>query len=185
MTDNDATDSDEHRTDTDDPERAAAVEATAPEATHTPDETAVVVDAMLGKLATYLRMCGYDATYTGERGLDSESETLAVAATEDRLVLTRDRALAARAERSVLLTEREVEAQLAELRKVGFALELADEPARCSACNGPLERVDRTEPTPDYAPETHERPVWRCRQCGQHFWKGSHWTDVAETLDEL
>jgi uncharacterized protein with PIN domain len=185
MTDDDVTESREQPTDRGESERAGAAEATTPERTHTPGTTAVVVDAMLGKLATYLRMCGYDATYTGERGLDSESETLAVAATEDRVVLTRDRALAARAERSVLLTEREVEAQLAELREAGFVLELADEPARCSACNAPLERVDRTEPTPDYAPETHERPVWRCRQCGQHFWKGSHWADVERTLDVL
>ena len=152
---------------------------------HTPGETAFVLDAMLGKLSTYLRMCGYDATYTGERGLTDDETVLAVAHTEDRLVVTRDRALARRADRSVLLSTREVTDQLRELQDAGFALALADEPAQCSACNRPLETVDRTEPTPEYAPPPHEEPVWRCRGCGQHFWKGSHWDDVASTLDRL
>jgi len=41
------------------------------------------------------------------------------------------------------------------------------------------------EATPDYAPETGEQPVWRCPDCGKHFWRGSHWDDVAETLAAL
>ncbi|WP_123537246.1 DUF5615 family PIN-like protein [Halosimplex salinum] len=148
-------------------------------------ETALLLDTMLGKLATYLRMCGYDAAYAGERGIEDDEDVLAVAHTEGRVLVTRDRDLAARAERSQLLSTREVTEQLRELRRSGFDVELAPEPSRCSACNGPLERVDRTEPTPEYAPETHEETVWRCRNCGQHFWKGSHWDDVAGTLDDL
>jgi len=148
-------------------------------------ETALLLDTMLGKLATYLRMCGYDAAYAAERGIESDDEVLALAHTEGRVLVTRDRELAARGEQSQLLSTREVTEQLRELRRSGYDLALASEPARCSACNGPLERVDRTEPTPDYAPETHEETVWRCRNCGQHFWKGSHWEDVAATLDDL
>jgi uncharacterized protein with PIN domain len=153
--------------------------------TRRPSDTALLVDDMLGKLATYLRMCGYDATYTTSRGIESEEAFLALAHTEDRLVLTRDRDLATQPERAVLLTERDVADQLRELHEAGFELALTDDPARCSACNGLLERVDRTEPTPDYAPDPHEEAVWRCRECGQHFWQGSHWDDVAETLEEL
>ena len=148
-------------------------------------ETALLLDTMLGKLATYLRMCGYDAAYAAERGIESDDEVLALAHTEGRVLVTRDRELAARGEQSQLLSTREVTEQLRELRRSGYELGLAEEPARCSACNGPLERVDRTEPTPEYAPETNEETVWRCRNCGQHFWKGSHWEDVSETLDGL
>ncbi|WP_459194919.1 DUF5615 family PIN-like protein [Halosimplex sp. J119] len=148
-------------------------------------ETALLLDTMLGKLATYLRMCGYDAAYAAERGVEADDDVLALAHTEGRVLVTRDRDLAERGERSQLLSTREVTEQLRELRRSGFDVDLAAEPARCSACNGPLERVDRTEPTPEYAPETHEETVWRCRNCGQHFWKGSHWDDVAATLDDL
>jgi len=151
----------------------------------TPEDTALLVDDMLGKLSTYLRMCGYDATYTTDRGVDTDEDVFALAHTEDRLVVTRDTDLARRADRAVLLSAREVDGQLRELRDAGLELSLAEEPVRCSACNGLLEGVDRTEPTPDYAPDPHEKTVWRCRECGQHFWRGSHWDDVAATLSSL
>jgi len=30
-----------------------------------------------------------------------------------------------------------------------------------------------------------DRPGWRCTDCGQWFWKGGHWADVAARLDGL
>jgi len=42
----------------------------------------ILVDAMCGKLARYLRMCGYDAAYTLDRGLEDDEAILAVAAEE-------------------------------------------------------------------------------------------------------
>jgi uncharacterized protein with PIN domain len=150
-----------------------------------PGEVGLLLDVMLGKLSTYLRMCGYDAAYAIERDVEADDALLDLAQTEARVVVTRDEALARRADRSLLLTRRTVTDQLRELVDAGFALELTDEPTHCSACNGRLEPVDRTEPTPDYAPSPGDQAVWRCRQCGQHFWKGSHWDDVAETLDSL
>lgn len=145
----------------------------------------LVLDAMLGKLATYLRMCGYDAAYALDRDAEADDALLALAETEGRRLVTRNRELAERAPDAVLLTERAVEDQLRELAAAGFELELSDEPVHCGTCNAPVERVDRTEPTPEYAPDPAETPVWRCRDCGQHFWKGSHWEDMADTLAEL
>jgi len=57
----------------------------------------LLVDAMLGKLARYLRMCGYDAAYALDRGLEADEDLLAVARDEGRQLLTRDRQLADRA----------------------------------------------------------------------------------------
>lgn len=150
---------------------------------HAPDEP-LLVDAMLGKLARYLRMCGYDAAYTLDRGLDADEAILAAAADEGRRLVTRDAALAAGANKAVLLESREIDDQLAELRDAGFELSLS-EPARCGRCNGRLERVAAGEATPDYAPDPGERAVWRCRDCRQYFWRGSHWDDVEARLSEL
>jgi uncharacterized protein with PIN domain len=149
------------------------------------EEVGLLLDAMLGKLSTYLRMCGYDAAYAIDRDVEANDALLELAETEGRIVVTRDESLARRADGAILLVEREVTDQLRELVDAGFDLELTDEPTHCSACNGRLELVDRTEPTPDYAPTTDEQSVWRCRECGQHFWKGSHWDDVARTLATL
>jgi uncharacterized protein with PIN domain len=150
---------------------------------HGPGTDRLLLDAMLGSLATYLRFCGYDAAYALDEGVEDDDAVLALAG--DRLLLTRDRALAARAPRSVLLDSRDVVDQLRELSAAGFELAPADVPTRCGACNGRLVPVDPAQPTPPYAPDPTDREVWCCVDCGQHFWKGSHWADVAETLAAL
>ncbi|WP_225333764.1 Mut7-C RNAse domain-containing protein [Halomicrobium urmianum] len=148
----------------------------------------LLLDAMCGGLTAYLRMCGHDAAYALDRtgGEDvPDEELVALAAAEDRRIVTRDRNVAALADDAILLTERDVVDQLRELAAVGVELELEDEPTRCGTCNGPLTAVDPTESTPDYAPDPADERAWRCRDCGQYFWKGSHWDDVAATLAEL
>ncbi len=144
-----------------------------------------LLDAMLGKLATYLRMCGYDAAYTLDEGITEDEAILARARAEDRTLCTRSRTLADRAEDALLLDSREIEDQLRELADAGVDLTLAAEPSRCGVCNGLVDRVGPDERTPDYAPDPAEVAVWRCTDCGQHFWQGSHWDDVAETLASL
>ena len=140
---------------------------------------------MLGRLVTYLRMCGYDALYTLDEGLEADDAIHERARAENRTLLTRDRELAAQSEDAVLVESRDIEDQLAELADAGFALELPETPKRCSTCNGSVERVPDAESTPEHAPAPAETAVWRCQHCGQLFWKGSHWEDVVERLDEI
>ncbi len=146
--------------------------------------TRLLTDTMLGRLTTYLRMCGYDTVYTLDVDLESDDEIRAFARTENRVLLTRDRELAARTGEAILLESRGIERMLSALRDEGFELTLPETPVRCSACNGTVDRVGADEQTPEYAPESHSVAVWRCTQCGQHFWKGSHWDSVADTLSE-
>lgn len=164
----------------------------------------VLVDAMCGKLVTYLRMCGYDAAYALDRGVESDDRVLSLAAAEDRILFTRDGELAARAADALLLTERDVLDQLREVAAAGYPVGLAAEPRRCGACNGPVERVGATgidvDPgdRPGYVPDdvgapsatesaadVGSRPAWRCRDCGRWFWKGSHWESVADRIDDV
>ncbi|WP_144924015.1 Mut7-C RNAse domain-containing protein [Halorubrum salsamenti] len=167
------------------------------------DPPRVLLDAMCGKLATYLRMCGYDAAYALDRGIEDDDRILALAATEDRTLITRDRELAARADDAVLLAERDVLDQLREVAAAGYPVALADEPTRCGACNGRVERISASAgPDPDDRPEyvpddvgvspagesesdVDARPAWRCCDCGRWFWKGSHWESVSERLDAV
>ena len=143
----------------------------------------LLLDAMLGALTTYLRMCGYDAAYALDRGVEDDDRLRELAAEEGRRLVTRDAALADRTDGAVLLTAREVTDQLRELRDAGFDLSLPARPRRCGTCNGRLDPLPDDEPRPEYAPD--EGGVWRCRDCGQRFWKGSHWDDVRDRLETL
>jgi hypothetical protein len=143
-----------------------------------------LLDAMLGKLAVYLRLCGYDTVYALDRDVEADDTILELADREGRTVLTRDVHLSTRAERGFLLNERDPPDQLAELAAAGLRLEPTDEPVRCGRCNATVEAVDDGEETPGYAPDPVAEPQWRCTECGQVFWKGSHWDRMRETLRE-
>lgn len=155
------------------------------DASATPEDAALLLDVMLGKLATYLRMCGYDAAYALDRNEEADDRLLAMAREEDRLLITRDAELARRADdRGLLLESKRIGDQLRELASAGFELALT-EPTRCSACNAELLAVESRESTPEYAPDPDAVRVWRCPNCEQYFWEGSHWESVAETLSGI
>lgn len=147
-----------------------------------PDTDPVLLDDMLGKLAVYLRMCGYDAMYVGDGDAQTDDAIRRLADEAGRVLLTRDVALVNDVEAAVLLTEREPADQLDELRAAGFELGLPEEPRRCGRCNGALEAVPDGDERPDYAPPPDEFDCWRCVDCGQFFWKGSHWDRVGSLL---
>ncbi|QZY00555.1 Mut7-C RNAse domain-containing protein [Halobaculum rubrum] len=137
-------------------------------ATITPEHDTLLLDVMLGKLATYLRVCGYDAVDALDEGIERDDEIRERAATDGRRLITRDRDLAAATPGSVLLTRRDVVAQLRELRAAGVELTPTDRLTRCGTCNGRLEPTEDDTDRPEYAPETGF--VWRFVDCEQYFW---------------
>lgn len=148
-----------------------------------PEDTRLLADGMLGKLTRYLRMCGYDVIYAPDRDFESEDDLIRFAIRDDRVVMTRDRSLSIRSA-GVLLKSLDIEDQLRELEDRGFHLELT-EPRICSLCNGSLTRIPEKRGTPTYTPDPSEQAVWRCPDCDQHYWRGSHWEDVRRTLELL
>lgn len=150
----------------------------------TPADTTVLLDVMCGGILSVLRMVGYDTVYALDRDAESDAAVRTIAESEGRVLVTRDRPLAASTEHAVCLASKDADGQLAELAAAGFELRLGD-PVRCSACNGLLERVGPDDRTPGYAPDPGEDESWRCRSCGQVYWRGSHWDDVEERLADL
>lgn len=146
-----------------------------------PGDTSLLADAMLGTLVTYLRMCGYDTAYALDRGVEDDTALRRIADEEGRVLLTRDVALGEATPGAVVLESRGIRDQLRELDNRGYELAL-DSPTRCARCNGRLRRLGPDQSTPSFAPAPDETPVWICRECGQPFWRGSHWDDVAATL---
>lgn len=140
---------------------------------------------MLGPLVRYLRFMGYDtlaATELGPGGQREDSELLRLAATEGRVLLTRDRELAGRG--GVLVRGDDVLGQVAALARSGL-VEPVIRLDRCSRCNTLLRPARPDEvAAATYLPADHAaRAVVRCDTCGRLYWAGSHADRLAEQLE--
>ncbi|HLM70268.1 MAG TPA: Mut7-C RNAse domain-containing protein [Thermoplasmata archaeon] len=143
-----------------------------------------LADEMVGRLARYLRFVGCDTYYA--RGL-SDDEILQQAKNEHRVIVTRDRRLAARAERALLLESPHLADQWRAVRSAFPELPLTVEFVRCTECNGLLESV-RAPPAghrPDGVPwdrVAEGLALFRCSVCGHFYWEGSHTADIRARL---
>lgn len=144
------------------------------------------VDSMCGRLVSYLRFCAYDTAYIDDRDADDVEALARRIDRRGRTLLTRDATFAGLVDDAILLQATELEGQLRELVHAGVTLSLPDVPTRCGRCNSRLEPVDPPHSDrPDYVPRDLDDPLYRCRRCGQHFWRGSHWYRVHELLSSI
>ncbi len=145
-----------------------------------------LVDAMLGKLARWLRLLGHDAEYGRDA---SDEELLRRAGEEGRVLLTSDVELFRRALQSgveaFLVRGRTEEERLAELSSAfGIELEVDLRRSRCPKCNAPVVEVPKEEVrglVPEGSWRRYDR-FWRCTGCGQIYWQGSHWSNIEAVL---
>jgi uncharacterized protein with PIN domain len=143
-------------------------------------------DAMLGSLARWLRLCGYDCLYLGTEPEDAELARIAAA--EGRWLLTRDRDLAAAGPRTQMVVAEDLEDQIAEvLTRHRLPMPEDLEGSRCSECNGQLEDVSAADVealVPPYVLATAHR-FRRCDSCGRIYWPGTHGERIRTRFDRV
>jgi uncharacterized protein with PIN domain len=149
------------------------------------DAPRFTADAMLARLARWLRVLGWDTRLDPELA-DPEIVRLAIA--EDRLLLTRDRELL-RELRPPRALEIRHDEPLAQLAQVVRQLQLAA-PAelftRCTVCNTPLSApLDQHERERLLPPDVQDLPgpARQCPGCGRIYWRGSHARRMRAALD--
>jgi len=150
-------------------------------------EVAFAVDCMLGRLAKWLRILGFDVFYSS-RAVDED--LLEVHKRQERFLLTRDRGLLQRADpgRSALVKSDHVQRQLVEvLEALGLSLRPGKFFTRCLLCNTPLEalaKADAEAKVPDFV-FLSCAGFSICRACGKVYWRGSHTDHVRAMIDRL
>ncbi len=153
------------------------------------EEPKFVADAMLGNLARWLRIMGYDVLYSRRY---SDGQILSIAEKTGRIILTRDRGLYWRARkrgiRAVYMEGESIEERLAELiLKLGLRLRLDPSKSRCPECNSPLVVVRDKEKVRDRVPpralERYE-VFYVCPRCGRVYWEGGHWRNIRRIAEE-
>jgi uncharacterized protein with PIN domain len=134
-----------------------------------------IADAMLGSLARWLRLLGFDCAWEPDI---VDARLVRRALDEDRVVLSRDRRLPEewRIAGIHLVAAEKVRDQLAE---VVHAFGLAPEIhllSRCSRCNAPLVRAAADEVAGRVPARVLERRqlLSVCPECNRVYWEGTH-----------
>ncbi len=145
-----------------------------------------IVDVMLGRLATWLRLLGHDVIY--DRRMD-DRQLIRRAREEDRMIITRDQGIIHRkaVRHFVFITSDHIADQLAEMKQLlGSGNGLLR--SRCTRCNGELYSAEKIEDirdcVPDYIYHTHAHFL-RCSTCEKVYWEGSHYRHLKEVLQQV
>jgi uncharacterized protein with PIN domain len=145
-------------------------------------------DSMLGTLTKWMRLLGYDVAY--EKKIE-DSELIARARAENRIILTRDihfvrRRLPGRGGLFRFENDRLPD----QLRRVVREFHLSTDRhrfSRCVECNLRLVSVPRESAAgrvPDYVYQTQDR-FSECPGCHRLFWAGTHPPRIEETLRRI
>lgn len=146
-------------------------------------EKRFIVDHMVGKIARWLRVLGFDARYervtcTGQ--LDAYGR-------EGFLVITRTRRWSGRPHVIMPLSNDPMEQLREIIDRVPILYSEIMLLHRCLLCNRLLELLPRDcafGHVPDYVFETNVE-FCRCPGCGKIFWRGSHPRHMTERLQRL
>ncbi len=145
-----------------------------------------LADRMVGKLARWLRLLGYDTAYLPQLSPDG---VMREARRQGRILLTRDTRISRRKEAPAFLFIRhdsfreQLRQVLTELHLQPGALLLT----RCAECNELLSAVGKETVrgrVPDYVWQTQEE-FHRCPECRRLYWGATHKERVMEELERL
>jgi uncharacterized protein with PIN domain len=145
-----------------------------------------VVDTNLGKLARWLRLLGFDTCWQNNY---ADSEVVRLGVEEERIILTRDRRLLFH---KVIVHGFWVRAviPMAQIQEVMQRIGLVHHIHpfhRCLECNGLIHPVAKSAVINKLEPLTRKYydEFFQCKCCSQIYWKGSHYLNLVQKLDQL
>lgn len=150
-----------------------------------PEPPRFLADVMVGSLARWLRLLGFDTLY----GPEFDDDALArMANLTGRILLTADRALAARpaVRHPLLVPPSGLDLQLRAVARSIPLLPLSRPLTRCPVCNAPLSSLPRDrarDRVPPYVFDAHEAFL-SCVPCGRVFWPGTHRDHIIGWMQE-
>ena len=152
-------------------------------------EPKFVGDVNVGRLATWLRVMGYDALFLFHA---EDNELVRIALRENRIIVTKDTGLAQRR----LVTTGRLKVVLVQcddfrgqIRHLIDCLGLDDhtEFSRCILCNEPLLEFPKESvkgQVPPYVFDSQNEFMW-CTLCARIYWRGTHWANMHSELVQI
>jgi len=147
-----------------------------------------IVDNNVGKLVKWLRIMGYDTLFFNG---SSDSNMIATALAEGRVILTRDtqivkrRVVASGQLRVILIQSDKPELQMQQVINT-LNLDCQFRPfAICLECNQPLLERSKQQVkdlVPPYVFQTQSQYM-ECPACRRIYWRGTHWQAMTRKLN--
>lgn len=139
----------------------------------------------LGRLATWLRILGYDADFYRQ---DNLSTLIITALRQERIILTRNTRMAKYAGPRIVRIESDFVGQ--QIKQVMANLKLKPQPkdmfTRCVICNIELEDIAKKcvrNKVPEHVYQT-QKNFLHCPRCKKIYWQGTHWGNARKYLND-
>jgi uncharacterized protein with PIN domain len=143
---------------------------------------------MLGTLAKWLRIYGFDTFYANSSIKDAE--LIKISKDEKRILISRDKELIQIARRENIKTiglktidiDEQIKGILGDLK-----FDKSQILSRCIICNSEIEEIFKEEikeKVPKMVFENNEE-FWFCKKCNKIYWKGSHYEKMIEKINNL
>jgi len=149
-----------------------------------------IVDHNVGKLTGWLRLMGYDTRFFDG---DDDSELVAIAKAEGRVILSRDtrimerRLITGGQIKAVLIDSDQPERQIHQVVDT-LGLDSRFRPfSLCLECNQLLVERGKDEVkdfVPPYVFKT-QNYFMQCPNCRRLYWRGTHWRAMTKRLESL
>jgi uncharacterized protein with PIN domain len=149
-------------------------------------EIKFILDVHLGKLAKYLRLCGFDSLYQNDY---DDKEIIEISIKENRTILTRDLGLlkVKSVSQGYFIRNQNSKAQLIEVLKRFDLYQDIHAFSRCVKCNGKVEAIKKEKIIEKLEPLTRKyfHKFFRCTNCHTIYWKGSHFDRMNSFINTI
>ncbi len=149
-------------------------------------EVKFLVTKELGKLAKWLRILGFDTSYS----ISSQKSRIIISSLrEGRIILTKNKRIGSRVGVCFVLIKNDfIKEQLQQIiRELKLIVDKDRFFSRCVLCNQALIAIDKQNvksKVPEYVYNT-QTVFSECVKCGRVYWKGTHWGNAEEILSEV
>ena len=145
-------------------------------------------DRMLGTLAKWLRIFGFDTSFADSNMEDEK--LLRQTKDEERILITRDKNLTFAAKREnikvIEISSTNLDEQLKQVLK-NVKIDEKMFLSRCILCNNLVEETAKKnvkKNVPERVFEENEK-FWYCKNCDKVYWGGSHFENMMQKIRQL
>ncbi|MFP4621183.1 MAG: Mut7-C RNAse domain-containing protein [Bacteroidales bacterium] len=148
--------------------------------------TKFILDVHLGKLARYLRLCGFDTLYDNQY---EDHAIVKISLEENRIILTRDIGILKYAEvmHGYWLRSDQPQKQLQEVIKRFDLKNQVRLFTRCMECNAEIRKVNKNKIRDKLLSGTqkYHNEFFQCSLCHKIYWKGSHYHNMLDFIQKI